>query len=123
MMQQHRGEIVHQAVRASGFKLKKVYEGLGKSRPTLDRYFDNPDLDWDTIQQIGSIIRHDFSQNFKELRALAVVAEPLPTYRAPDSLEDCQARLLLVHEQFAEKVRQYDELKSRYDALVAERNK
>ncbi|RZK24587.1 MAG: hypothetical protein EOO63_17065 [Hymenobacter sp.] len=124
MMHQHRGEIVRHAVDASGFKLRKIYEALGKSRPTLDRYFDKPDLDWDIVEQIGEIIRHDFSQNFKELKAPPLVAaEPLVAYRTVDSLEDCQARLLLLHEQFAEKVRQYDELKTRYDALLAEGGK
>ena len=120
MTYQHRGEIVRRAVKASGLKLRKVYEALGKTRATLDRYFDKPDLDWDTIQKIGEVIRYDFGQDFKQLKMPAVVAEPIASYRSPDSLEDCQSRLLLVHEQFAEKVRQYDDLKARYDALLAE---
>ena len=48
------------------------------------------------------------------------VAEATAVY-APETLAECQAKLLRVHEQYMEKVQQYDELKLRYEALLAER--
>ncbi|WP_151087248.1 hypothetical protein [Hymenobacter baengnokdamensis] len=119
MAKQHRGEIVHEVVLKSGVKVSRLYGALGISRPTLYRRFDDPNLEFDFIRRVGEVIYHNFAEEFRELAPTA--AEPVEIYQIT-TLEECKDRLLRVHEQFMEKVRQYDELKARYDALLSERN-
>lgn len=64
----HRGEIVEQAVRASGHKLSQLALKLGKSRKWLYDAFENPMLSIEHILEIGRIIHHDFIQDIPELR-------------------------------------------------------
>lgn len=64
---QHRGEIVEQAIRQSGFSITIVAKRLRKSRRWMYLMFDNPQIDIDTVLAIGTIIHHDFSEDIKEL--------------------------------------------------------
>ena len=117
MAKQHRGEIVKDAVLKSGVKITRLYQELGISRPTLYRRFDEPNLDFAFIEQVGALIRHDFAQDFRELAAPAasVVAEPAPAYQL-DTLDDCKNKLLHVYGL-------YTELQEKYTALLAERGR
>ncbi|MGI4884573.1 MAG: hypothetical protein ACRYFR_06400 [Janthinobacterium lividum] len=122
MAKQHRGETVAAAITKSGMKLAKLHAALGISRPTLYRRLEDPNLDFDFIKQVGQLIYHDFGQDFKELAApvASVVAEPMGTYQVA-SLDECKDRLLRVYDLYLDKVRQYDDLKVRYDALLNKR--
>jgi hypothetical protein len=66
---QHKGEIVEKAVRQSGIPLTKLVARLGKSRKWIYNAFENPQLSFDVIIEIGKIIHYDFSTDFKELKA------------------------------------------------------
>jgi hypothetical protein len=75
---QHRGEIVEQAVRQSGYSLTKLTQRLGKSRRWIYHAFENPILSIDVILEIGKIIHHDFSDEIIDLkRYSAKITEPL----------------------------------------------
>lgn len=65
---QHRGEIVEQAVRQSGYSLTKLTHRLGKSRRWIYHAFENPILSIDVILEISKIIHHDFSDEIIELK-------------------------------------------------------
>lgn len=126
MPAQTHGETLRQAIHQRAVNQKQLAQQLGISRSTLYEKYEADKLDLAFIERVGQLIRYDFSQHIPEIAspgAAAAVAEPLPSYGAPGSLEACQARLLLVHEQFAEKVRQYDELQEKYNALLAERGR
>lgn len=120
MAKQHRGEILQEVVLKSGVKVTKLYGALGISRATLYRRFEDPNLDFDFIRRVGEIIYHNFAEEFKELAP--TVAEPVEVYQI-SSLEECKDKLLRVYELYLEKVRQYDELKAKYDVLLSEQNK
>jgi plasmid maintenance system antidote protein VapI len=64
----HRGEIVENAVRDSGVSISSLAKKLGKSRRHIYNLFQYHNLDWETIVQIGYIIKIDFSQIFPELK-------------------------------------------------------
>ncbi|RZK27643.1 MAG: hypothetical protein EOO57_22405 [Hymenobacter sp.] len=115
MAKQHRGEIVKEAVLKSGVKITRLYQELGISRPTLYRRFDEPNLDFAFIEQVGALIRHDFARDFRELAAPAAVAEPAASYQL-DTLDDCKNKLLHVYGL-------YTELQEKYAALLAERGR
>ncbi len=117
MAKQHRGEVVKEAVLKSGVKITKLYQELGISRPTLYRRFEEPNLAFEFIEQVGTLIRHDFAQDFRELLppAGSAVAEPAASYQL-DSLDDCKNKLLHVYGL-------YTELQEKYAALLAERGK
>lgn len=70
-MKQHRGSIVEDAVRQSGFSLKKLAERLKISRNTLYNRFKEPQLSYDFILAVGSIIHYDFLADLPELPAIA----------------------------------------------------
>lgn len=65
---QHRGEIVEQAVRQSGYSLTKLTQRIGRSRRWIYHAFENPILSIEVILEIGKIIHHDFSDEIIELR-------------------------------------------------------
>ena len=68
IMREHRGEIVEDAVRKSGFSLKKLSERLGISRNTLYNRFGDPELSYEFIRTVGNIIHYNFSIDFAELK-------------------------------------------------------
>ncbi|WP_226270399.1 hypothetical protein [Hymenobacter pini] len=105
----HRGEIVQKAVGKSGVKLTKLHTSLGISRPTLYRRFEDPNLDFDFIQEVGRIIMHDFSEDFKELKRPVVVEESIGAYQL-DSLEDCKNKLLHVYGLYTDILQKYNDL-------------
>lgn len=65
---QHKGKIVEQAIRESGYSITKVVEKLGKSRRWIYHLFQNPNASIDFILEIGKIIHHDFYSEIKELK-------------------------------------------------------
>jgi transcriptional regulator with XRE-family HTH domain len=120
----HRGKILSDIISRNGINQTQLARDLGMSRSNLYRRYEVANLTPAFLRQVGAAIGLDLSPHFPELRpdTSSVVAEPMATYERP-SPADCEQRLLQVLGQFAEKVRQYDELKARYDALVAERGK
>ncbi len=67
---QHRGEIIEQVIRQSGFPITVIAKKMGKSRRWMYLMFDNPQVDIETILKIGKIIHHDFSAEIKEMSAI-----------------------------------------------------
>jgi len=123
MATQHRGEIIKAAIRKAGVNQAKLAQVLGMSRSSLYRQYEVPNLSLVFIRQVGEAIGYDFSADIRGLLPATVAAEPAPAPYASLSPEDYRQKLLQVHEQLAEKVRQYDELLARYEALLAERSK
>ena len=64
----HRGEIVEQAVRKSGFPIAELARRMKRSRRHVYNLFENPNISLDVILEVGKVIHHDFSKEFKELR-------------------------------------------------------
>lgn len=64
----HRGQIVEKLIRKSGYSLTKIAKQLGISRPTLYRKFNEPDLSYPFIANVGHILHHDFTQDFPEFK-------------------------------------------------------
>ena len=68
-MAKHRGEIVEEAIRKSGFSVKKLAERLKISRNTLYNRFKDPELNYEFIIAVGNIIHYNFAVDFPELEA------------------------------------------------------
>ena len=77
----HRGEIVSNAIRKSGLSLTAIAKALGTSRTSLYRWLEDPHLSLDTVFKIGKVIKHDFSEEIKELTNLKV-EEPQESYKS-----------------------------------------
>ncbi|WP_022821882.1 hypothetical protein [Hymenobacter norwichensis] len=106
----HRGEVVAEAVRKSGVKLTKLHTALGISRPTLYRRFEEANLDFDFIREVGKVISYDFSQEFPELKAgPGVTPEPLAVFQL-DNLEGCKDQLLHVYGLYTDILHKYNAL-------------
>lgn len=63
----HRGEVVEEIVRKSGYPLTKIAERLSISRRTLYQWFTYESLSIEKIARIGRIINHDFSEELSEM--------------------------------------------------------
>lgn len=64
----HKGQIVEKIVRKSGYSLTKLAKSLGISRNTLYNRFDNPNLGYRFIIDVGNIIHYDFTLDFPEIK-------------------------------------------------------
>ena len=60
----HQGEILQEAIKISGISITRIVEDLGITRPTMYRKFKEETLDYDFVRKVGSIISHDFSNDF-----------------------------------------------------------
>ncbi|MEO1218985.1 MAG: helix-turn-helix domain-containing protein [Bacteroidota bacterium] len=66
-MSKHRGKVVEKVVLGGPYPIKKLADKLQISRNTLYQKFKKQDLSYDFILEVGSLIHHDFTQEFKEL--------------------------------------------------------
>ena len=84
----HRGEMVEEAVRRSGFSLKKLAEHLNISRNTLYNRFKNPEVSYEFIVSASKIIHYDFTIDFPELKtAVNEMGEGAGHYLDRDTVE------------------------------------
>jgi hypothetical protein len=64
----HRGELVRMRVDKWRGKITELADKTGMARTSLYRHFQNPQMDWDYILDIGDVINYDFSQDFPEIK-------------------------------------------------------
>jgi predicted transcriptional regulator len=65
---EHRGEIIEQAVRQSGYPVATVAKKMGKSRRWIYLLFQNPNVSIDVITQLGKVIYYDFTSEIQALK-------------------------------------------------------
>lgn len=82
-MIKHRGNIVKEAIEKSGYKKIRLCNEMKISRPTLDRYLDDENLELDFIIKVSRIINYDFSNEIPEIKEMA-----------DDSIEELDEKLL-----------------------------
>jgi DNA-binding Lrp family transcriptional regulator len=78
----HKGEILEQAIRVSGYPLTEIAKKLNISRRHLYNLFDKINVDNDTLMRVGKIINHDFSNEIKGFDKF-ILEEPKVLYGAP----------------------------------------
>ncbi len=106
IMKKHRGEIVEDAVRKSGFSLKKLSERLGISRNTLYNRFKEPELRYEFIIAVGNVIHYNFELDFAELRTDAnEISEGPIGYIERDAVE-----LLKLKKKYTDLLERYNKL-------------
>lgn len=86
----HRGEIVKSIVDKSDFTYTKLASQIGVSRPTIYRYFENDELDFEVIIKIGAAIGHDFVSDFPEMSMYmtSYVRENIAEYQSKNKHDD-----------------------------------
>jgi predicted transcriptional regulator len=99
---QHRGEIIKGAVYESGYTITKLAERLGKSRRWMYLLFENSNVSLDLILQIGEIIHHDFSNDFKELKTKSKITNDPENLYSSDEVEFWKNKYLLLLEEYTE---------------------
>lgn len=109
-----RGETVKKVVQESGLSITTLAKKINISRAQLYLDFGNPEMSWDRILAIGKVLKHDFSQEFKDLSAgliNLVNEEPAPYVR---ELHECRGRLLTLQDQLIHALQTIDRYKERY---------
>ncbi|MDP2386903.1 MAG: hypothetical protein Q8M29_11065 [Bacteroidota bacterium] len=67
-MQKHLGNILENAVRKSEYPISKLARQIGYTRQHMYNLFQQPNVDIALLEEIGKIIRHDFSDEVKVLK-------------------------------------------------------
>lgn len=98
--------------------ISRIAKNLGVSRSTIYNWYDKPDISWDHIFQIGKIINHDFMEDFPELaKPSSMVREPIISFKAPLTLEECNAQLSEYKEKYMRVLEKNQELNEKINAL------
>ncbi len=99
---QHRGEIIKKAIYQSGYSITKLAERMGKSRRWMYLQFENSTISLDLIIQIGEIIHHDFSNDFKELKNNSKAVNDLKNLYSNEEVEFWKNKYLSLLEEYTE---------------------
>lgn len=75
-MSKHQGEILRQRVKESPFNVKKLAHIMGIDRGTLYNAFDRAEVNPRILLQVGKLINHDFSMDFKTIPS-SLIQEPI----------------------------------------------
>lgn len=67
-MNRHRGSVVEEIVRRSGYSIKALADKLNISRNTVYNRFKEHDLSYEFIAQVSHAIHYDFNTEFPELK-------------------------------------------------------
>ncbi len=105
----HRGKVIQDAVKKSGYKIIEITKKLGISRNTLYYKFSNAKVDYDFIIRLGHVINHDFSISFPEINF----------NRNPKATKTIEAKK--VYEQklkLSNLEKKYDNLRKKVDHLI-----
>jgi hypothetical protein len=109
-----RGEIVKKVVQESGLSISGLAKKINISRAQLYLDFGNPEMSFDRILAIGKVLKHDFSNDFKEIPAdlVSLVNDAPNPYRG--ALNECQDRLLSVQDQLIKALQLLDRYREKY---------
>lgn len=109
----HRGEIVEKAVRTSGVNIVYVAEKMGhRSRSTIYRKFDDPNLPWDYIIRIYKVIKRDPVKDFPELsryvqhKDIHTTEDHIQDHQADElekELSSCKKEVEILNQRLADK--------------------
>ena len=123
----HRGEIIKDAIKASGVAIGAVADKLGVSRKTLYNKFKESSIPYSFILRLGEVIHHDFSEEFphlgknvkKEVKPLQAPqnnnlllpfdGEPQEISK-PGSMKECEAELLSLQRKYIALLEKFNEL-------------
>ncbi len=74
----HRGQIVEKVIRRSGYSITRLAKKLGISRNTLYNRFENADLGYRFIMEVGNAIHYDFTVDFPTMKEEIEVMGDIP---------------------------------------------
>jgi hypothetical protein len=118
----HQGQILQEAIKNSGISITRIVDELGITRPTIYRKFKEDTLDYAFVTRVGSIIGHDFSNDFTSLQQVvlpfvtnSVPVTPLqPVTQKSVALQqpeqDCVKQLMALQTKYISLLEAYNEL-------------
>lgn len=121
----HRGEIVKKAIYESKMPITKLAATMGKDPKTIYNWMETHDLSYEKIMEIGRIIRHDFTEDFQDLKKLPpIAAEPMEVYgKTVDFKEKYYALLAEQNVMLQTKVSNFTALTDAIEKLATAANK
>ena len=102
----HRGEIVEETVRKSGYAIKALAERLSVSRNTLYNRFRDPSLSYEFIAKVGNIIHYDFVKQFPAMEIERQESGELP----PTYMDRQTAEILKLDKKYIALLEKYNQL-------------
>ena len=107
-MTKHRGEIVEQAIRRSGFSMKRLAERLKISRNTLYNRFKESELGFEFIMRVSNVIHYDFTHELPEIKKEQIESGEGASYY----IERSTAELLKLEKKYTDLLERYNKLLS-----------
>ena len=104
----HRGQIVEKIVRKTGYSLTKLAERLDVSRNTLYNRFNNANLGYRFIMEVGNVIHYDFTLDFPEMKKQPDLISENKIFTA--GKEDRSAELWRLEGKYASLLEKYTKL-------------
>ena len=123
----HRGEVIKDAIKASGVAIGVVAEKLGVSRKTLYNKFKESSIPFSFILRLGEVIHHDFSQEFPHLSKsvkkepampqapvntnlfLPFDGEPVAAPK-PNNMKECEEELVTLQRKYIALLEKFNDL-------------
>lgn len=109
-----RGEIVKKVVQESGLSISRLAQKINISRAQLYLDFANPEMSWDRILAIGKVLKHDFSEEFKDLTGtlVSLVNEEPGAYVR--ELQDCRGQLVQIQSELIQAMKSLAHYREKY---------
>lgn len=119
----HRGKILEQAVRKSGFAISQLAKKLDYDRTSVYRHFETDDLDYRIIAQYGQMLHHDFSAEFPEMESYMVERKDPLLVHGPQSMTDAIGEIDRWRSKYIDLLEQFTELMAKHNALLEDRHR
>ena len=109
-MQKHLGNILENAVRKSEYPISKLARQIGYTRQHMYNLFQQTHVDIALLEEIGKLIRHDFSDEVKVMKKYGKHANGEPVGEVSAEYETLEKKYVALLEKYSELQNEYAEL-------------
>lgn len=114
-----RGERVKAVIKSSGFNVSFLAKKLKVHRSTIYTWFEDDNLDFDKIKEIGNAITHDFSKEFPMMAS----EKPWLNYDEKDQkIKELEDQVSFWSQEVYRMKKAYEALSEKYNMLLAQQN-
>lgn len=105
----NRGQILANAVNASGLGKEEVAKKAGYTRSAYYKHIENPLLDYHILMAYGRAIKHDFTEEFPDMPKY-MLEEPEEIYVKPKTIDEALKLVDLWKHKYLELLEKYNRL-------------
>ncbi len=128
-MEQHHGNILQKALKASGMQVTELARRMKMSRKTVYNRFDAELIDFYELVRFGRVLNHDFSREIPEIAMyqdhIHTLEEGREHYDSPvqRELDDCRKSLVHYKDEAYKLAKELNLWKDKYIEVMEELNR